>query len=157
MLDSVLCIILPIMNNEMHFFPSFSDTCATISSAPYIFSSGIGLKFDVIRPLILVVFLSFLIAAISYKRRDPIIQYEITIFLLYVIYVATAVYSLPSMISSGGGSLSTQSLLSYVALDGAKILVFHIPFALLSLVIFIAMHKYREIIEEIKMLKEEKK
>lgn len=156
MLDSILCIALPVLNNEMHFFPSISDTCGIVSNAPFVFSSKMGFKFDVIRPLILVVVLSLIIATISYKQKDTIVQYEIVVFFSYVIYKAMSIYSLSSATSMNNESMSVPSMFGYIVFGAIKILVFHIPFALLSLIIFLVAHKYKEIAKEIRVLEEEK-
>lgn len=158
MLDSILCIVLPVLNNEMHFFPSISDTCGMVSSAPFVFSGKMGFKFDVIRPLILVVALSLTVAAISYKQKDTIMQYEAVIFFSYIIYKVMSIYSLSFPLTSmNNESMSVQSMLGFIVFDAIKVLIFHIPFALLSLIIFLVAHKYKEIVEEIRVLGEEKK
>ncbi len=156
--DNIICIIGPIMTNNMHFYPSLLDTLYILTSAPLYFSTAMAItsSFPMIRILILIFVLALLVAIVSARNLETMIFYE------FIIFISISVL----IIAEGLGYYSpegTHSALPYSELPRfffitkggyiIKVLAYHLPFGFISLLIFIAISKYREFLAHLKFLK----
>jgi len=121
---------------------------------PLEFSTRLGSSFYIGRILILLLVLSTLVALTATKKLSTIRSYEFIILFVSIIVLAVIGYNTYKYTAPSASSLAL-SVLSYVFVANVKliliVLVYHLPFAITSFLIYIGMYKYREFLMELKI------
>ncbi len=154
LVDTIICIIWPALTHTLHYYPSLTDTLYILVTGPTFFSTKLNFSFKICRIIILLLVLSTLIAITSTKKLGTIRSYEITIFVLSIITLSIIGYNELKYSASSIESLAS-SIFNYVFVENLKLifvaLIYHIPFAIMSFMIYIGMHRYKEFLLELKI------
>jgi len=152
-IDSIVCIIIPLMMGELHFYPSFVDTLSMAFFAPDYFRTNITISLPVIRAIVLIATVSILIAYIAQSKAESVFYYLSLMFFILLIVAVSNTMSLIAPMSSNIPSLHEifGEFWRNISTD-IVILLYHIPLSIIPLLILMLTHRYKAMVSELKVL-----
>lgn len=155
LVDTIICIVWPILTNNIHHFPSMTETLYTIVYGPAMFSTRLKITFQLGRAIILILTLATLIAITTAKKFHTIRTYEFIILLMTLIWLAVTGYNELSGTSIGSYGSLVASVAKFVFVQNiglvALALLYHLPFAISSFLIYMGIYRYREFLMELRI------
>ena len=155
LIDTIICVLWPLFTGSLHIFPSMRDTCAIVLAAPMMFSTHMHMSLRTVRAILLIVGLCILAGVLSESHIKAILSYEGLIMLLVILLAFMNAYY-----AINPGSLEVSILIAGAAsellmdpLHVLIVLLYHAPLAMLSCLIHVCIRKYREFLEEMRILK----
>lgn len=154
-IDSVVCILLSNVMLTIHIYPTLQESVLILLNAPWIISeqySRINMQF--IRAIMLIVMMIIIIVYMAGSAKEAALYYFAIIlvaFLSYVTWTIISGISLSTVLQNFMGAsqvINPSELLRIVLL----IVIYHLPFATLTAILYQVVNKYKMIVSEIEAM-----